>query len=82
MKIVGQVHDIQQFAVVPFDGNCTTSYVLAIVAIVMFALSLIVCELFANLIKFKNFDHGNEGRGQEGEKKWICTIRLEMFDFI
>ena len=40
-----------------FDGNYATSYLMAIV---MFALSLIVCEILANL-KNANTDSENKG---------------------
>ena len=36
-------------------------------AIVMFALSLTVCEIFAKQEKCRNFDLENEEQGQEGE---------------
>ena len=50
-------------------------------SIVMFALSITIYEIFANKIKFPNFDLKNEGQGEEGEKNGssLAQIRLEMF---
>ena len=48
-----------------FDGECQPSYMMVIV---MFALSLAVCEIFANLINCQNFDIENEGQCQRDEK--------------
>ena len=64
------------FAVAPFDGKCPTSYLMAIV---MLALSLSVCKMLANLIKFQNFDLENEG---QGGKDRTYAIQLEIFDSI
>ena len=50
------------FAVAPFDLKYQASN---LVATVMFAPSLTVCEIFANLIECQHFDLDNEGQGQE-----------------
>ena len=41
------------FALAPFDGKYLTSYLMAIV---MFALSITISEIFATIIKWKRFD--------------------------
>ena len=58
------------FAVASFDGKSPTSYLMAIV---MFALSLTVYEIFTEIYL------KNEGQGQWVENG-TCAIRLEMFD--
>ena len=55
----------------PFDGTCMTS---SLMAIVMFALSPTIYEIFAKQIIRQTFDIENEGQGR-GEKK-----RLVPFD--
>ena len=61
----------------PFDGKYMTSNLMAIV---IFALSLTIYEIFENQIKRKKFNLDNEeqGRGENG----TCATRLEMFKFI
>ena len=49
-----------------FHDKYMTSY---LIAIVMFALSFTVNEMFANQIKCKQFDVENDGQGQRGEKR-------------
>ena len=48
----------------PFDGKYMTSYLMVIV---IFALSLTVCEIFAKQGKCQNFDPENEGQVQAGK---------------
>ena len=50
----------------PVDGNYLTSY---LIAIVMFALSLTICEKLAKIIKCQKLEHENEGNGQGAEKQ-------------
>ena len=50
-------------------------------AIVMFALSITICEIFANEIKCQTFYIKNEGQDQ-GEEKRVLRYRLEMFDSV
>ena len=50
----------------PFDGEYMTSYFMAMV---LFALSVTVYEIFAIRVNRQTFDLGNEGQGQTGEKK-------------
>ena len=45
----------------PFDGKYMTSY---LTEIVMFAISLTVCETFAKQEKSQNSDLEDEGQGQ------------------
>ena len=70
------------FAMAPFDGKYQTSY---LTAIVMFALSLTVYEIFANLIKCENFYLENEGQGEGREKGNLChstgNARFHIGDF-
>ena len=61
---------------VPFDGKCSTSYLMAIV---MFALSLTVYEIFANLIIFQNIDLEMKVKEWKNE---TYAIRLKIFDSI
>ena len=56
----------------------TTSYLMAIL---MFALSLTVCDIFATQEKCQNFDLENECQVQ-GEKNGTCAIRLEIVESI
>ena len=49
----------------PFDGEFMTSYLMAIV---MFALCLTMCEIFTKVIKCQQFYLEIEGQG-EGEEK-------------
>ena len=60
-----------------FDGKYMNSY---LTAIVMFALSLTIYEIFANEIKFQKCDLENEGQvlKVKKEKDGTCTIRLRM----
>ena len=46
-------------------------------AIVMYALTLTVYEIFANQINCQNFDLENEGQGTRVESE-TCAIPLEM----
>ena len=48
-------------------------------AVVMFALSITIYDIFANQIKRQKFDLENDGQGQGGENI-TYTIRLEMFE--
>ena len=69
------------FVVAPFDGECLTSNLMAIV---MFALSLLVYEI---LEKRQNFDLQNEGKCQEAELRdtpfdWKCSYIGELFRII
>ena len=61
----------KKFAVAPFCGRYTTSYLMAIV---MFALSLTICKIYAKLIKCQNFDLENEGQSQEEEKTGLAPL--------
>ena len=61
-------------AVAPFIGKYPTSYAMAIVT---FAISLIVYELFANQENAKTFTLQTKVKVNE-YKKWTCAIRLEM----
>ena len=51
----------------------------------MFALSLTIYEIFANLITFQNFHLENEGQVQGGEKRelrsWTVNVRFCIGDF-
>ena len=51
-----------KLAVTPFDVKCPISYLMALV---MFALSLTVFEIFAKPENFKNINFKNEGQGVE-----------------
>ena len=66
----------------PFDGKYLTSYMMAIV---MFALSLTICEIFTKIIKYQSFDLENEGQGQEVEERNLRhstgNIRLHIGEF-
>ena len=54
------------FTMLRFDGKYPTSYLLAIV---MFAQSLTIYELFANIMKCQRLDLTNEIQGHKGEKR-------------
>ena len=64
------------FAVAPFDGKYSTSYIMTII---MFALSLTVCNILANKKTEKIFDHGNEFQWSRNrimglvEFNWNCS---------
>ena len=47
-------------------------------AMIMFALSVTIYEIFANKVKCKKIDLENEGQRQEGENE-TCAIQLQMF---
>ena len=49
------------FTVAPIDGKCPNSYLMAIV---VFALSLIIYDIFVNQEKWKKIDFENEGQVQ------------------
>ena len=54
-------------------------------AIVIFAPSLTVCEVFAKQEKFLNFDFENEGQGQGVEERNLHrstgNVRIHIVDF-
>ena len=52
-----------------------TSYLMAIVT---FALSLTVCEVFAKQEKFQNFGFANEGQGVEEQDLHHSTGNVEI----
>ena len=52
------------FAFAPVDSKDLTSY---LIAMLVFALSVTICEMFTEIIKFKKNYHDNEGQGQEFE---------------
>ena len=64
------------------DGEYMASY---LIALVVFALPLIVYVIFANQIKWKKFDLKIEGQGQGGEKRnlrhSIGNVRFHIIDF-
>ena len=49
--------------------------------LVMFALSLTVCEIFTKQAKGRNFDLEDKGQGRGAEER-TCAIRLVMIDSI
>ena len=69
------------FAVATFDGKYLTANP---TAIVIFDLSLTICEIFAYQIKRQHFDLENEGQGQ-GETRDLCrwtgNIRFHIGEF-
>ena len=48
--------------------------------LVIFALYVIIYQIYSNTIKYEQFNLVNKGQSEEGEKGGTCVIRLEMFD--
>ena len=69
-------------AVVPFDGKYPTFY---LIALVTFALSLTIYEIFSNQEECQNFDLEDEGLGHGVEKWDLChltkIVRIHVGDF-
>ena len=63
-------------AVTPFDGKYLTSYLMAIV---MFAQFLAICEIFTKLINAKRLTLKMKVKIKK-EKNWTCANQLKMFD--
>ena len=62
-----------------FDGRYMTSYS---IAIVIFALSFTIYEIFANQIKCEKFDLDNESQAQAGEmREFALRLAVHFDDF-
>ena len=65
------------FALAPFDGKYLTSYLMALV---MLALSLTICEIFAKILQCQSFDLEDEGHGQGVEELgWNVRFYIAVF---
>ena len=66
----------------PFKGIYLTSYLMAIV---MFALSLVIGKIIAKQEECQNFDLQNEDHGQLIEERNLChsieNVRIHIGDF-